>query len=177
METPEENRIPLSSLEGWQKRELEQEIARDRSEGRSVQETIDRLGIGRRQYHSLMATSARRASKNIADTMSVYLTNLVHRLDRATHIVGQQVESGDIRAANALANLVKASGDIVSVVFPKSVTEQPGQAISGDLLMVAARMGLSVPQPLLEPNPENCTSVQMESQPIELTPVESGENA
>jgi DNA-binding CsgD family transcriptional regulator len=148
-DTPEQMRVSLAELEGWQKTELEQEILKDRSEGRSVQETIDRLGIGRRQYHSLMSRSSRRAGKHITDTMAVYLTNLIHRLDRATHVVSQQVESGDMRAANTFANLVKSSADIIAVVYPKSMAEASGGAPSGDLVMIAARMGLSVPQPLL----------------------------
>jgi hypothetical protein len=148
-EHPEDSVCPLSELEPWQKVELEQEILKDRSEGRSVQETVDRLGIGKRQYHSLMNKASRRAGKHIADTASVYLTNLIHRLDRATHVVSQQVESGDLRAANSFANLVKSSADIIAVIYPKAFPDTANGAPSGDLLVIAARMGLSVPQPLL----------------------------
>jgi len=148
-EASDETRVQLSELEPWQKVELEQEILKDRSEGRSVQETVDRLGIGKRQYHSLMNKASRRAGKHIADTASVYLTNLIHRLDRATHVVSQQVEAGDLRAANTFANLVKSSADIIAVVYPKSLPDVANNAPGGDLLMIAARMGLAVPQPLL----------------------------
>jgi len=96
-----------------------------------------------------MNKASRRAGKHIADTASVYLTNLIHRLDRATHVVSQQVEAGDLRAANTFANLVKSSADIIAVVYPKSLPDVANNAPGGDLLMIAARMGLAVPQPLL----------------------------
>jgi len=133
----------------WEKREAEREIIQARARGESVKETCERLGISSRVYHKRLTSAAKRASKHIADETSVYLLNVLCRLDRATHVVTQQVEAGDLRAANALANLVNSTANLAKVIIPPAVQEAAAGIPSGELSIVAARLGLTVPPPLL----------------------------
>lgn len=135
----------------WEKVELERDIIQARARGEPVQDTLDRLGITKREYHARLEVAAKRASKHISDETAVYLLNVLCRLDRCTHVVSQQVEAGDLRAANALANLVNSTANLVKVIIPPQVQQAASQIPTGEMQLVAERFGISIPPPILAP--------------------------
>jgi chromosome segregation ATPase len=135
----------------WEKVELERDIIQARARGEPVQDTIERLGITKREYHARLEVAAKRAAKHISDETAVYLLNVLCRLDRCTHVVSQQVEAGDLRAANALANLVNSTANLVKVIIPQQIQQATSQLPNGELQLVAERFGISIPPPMLGP--------------------------
>ena len=134
----------------YQKKLLASDIIRGRTNGETVREACDRLGLTVKQYHTLMRGAAKDASKHLSDEVSVYLLNVFHRLDRATQVVTDElVANKDYRAANALANLVNATASLSRVIVPEKMRDAGATIPGGDLPVIAARLGISIPPPLL----------------------------
>lgn len=128
------------------KYEMEREIIAARSAGEAPRHTIQRLGLTRELYQRRLRSAAKRAAKHISDETSVYLLNVLMRLDRSTHVVSQMVEAGDLRAANSLANLVNATANLAKVIMPPSVQAEAAAIPQGEIATKLIQMGLVIPQ-------------------------------
>lgn len=128
------------------KYEIEREIIAARSAGEAPRQTIERLGLTREHYQRRLRSAAKRAAKHISDETSVYLLNVLMRLDRSTHVVAKMVEAGDLRAANSLANLVNATANLAKVILPPSVQAEAAAIPQGEIATKLIQMGLVIPQ-------------------------------
>lgn len=137
------------ALSSWDRKSLEMQVIQYRSRGRSVKETCDELGISTRTYHQLILSASRRASKHLSDQASVYLLNVLCRLDRATEVMTEAVIGGDLRAANALANLANSTANLMKNLQPDKKPKGEEGSVSPEILEAARRMGVTIPRPLL----------------------------
>jgi len=134
----------------WDQVSLERQIILARSSGETVEETAKRLNISRADYWRHMRNAAKRASAHLADETAMHLLSVMNRLDRATFVALQQMEAGEMRAGNVLANLVNSSANLVKVIMPQQIQDSAAQIPTGELLVAAARLGIVAPRPLLE---------------------------
>lgn len=133
--------------------EAEREIIAARSAGESPRQTVERLKISREDYQKLARSAAKRAGKHLVDETSVYLLNLMMRLDRATKVVTDSVEAGDLRSANTLANLVNATASLAKVVMPtQAATPEQNIAVNAEIQSRLVQMGFVIPPPMLGNN-------------------------
>ena len=75
------------------------------------------------------------------------------RLDRATKVVTDSVEAGDLRSANTLANLVNATASLAKVVMPtQAATPEQNIAVNAEIQSRLVQMGFVIPPPMLGNN-------------------------
>jgi hypothetical protein len=134
----------------WDQVNLERQIILARSSGETVEDTTKRLKISRSDYWRHLRMAAKRASAHLADETAMHLLSVMNRLDRATFVALQQMEAGEMRAGNVLANLVNSSANLVKVIMPQQIQDSAAQIPAGELLVAAARLGIATPRPLLE---------------------------
>lgn len=133
--------------------DAEREIIAARSAGEAPRQTAERLKISREDYHRLAKSAANRAGKHLVDETSVYLLNLMMRLDRVTRVITDSVEAGDLRAANTLANLVNATASLAKVVMPvQTATSEQNVAVNAEIQSRLVQMGFVIPPPMLGSN-------------------------